>query len=364
MSTSAEQEMRQRLSAVLDDLTPGPAPVAVVIRRGRTVRRRRIAGVTAAGLAAAAAVAGFSSLGLRLPSTAPESPRPPVVTVVPPGPGAPAGQIASGTVGREHWSVRVTVPRHGLVCLKAGPAGIACGLSASPVNPADLEGGMSAHGYRVLGGPVKPRVTRVKVLLTDGQRLNLHPVAAYGQRWVAFALPLQTRVSKAVAYSGQAVYRYAIPWNESGPNTFPSFSDWLPPGSAGLPRRVFQVASGTADGRRWTATEYTGPWGRCFAVPGASECVQGAGPQVEAGRLTLPMFSVPDGVHLVSVVPAVASLRLDLSSGQQLRVVTHAGYGGQRFYAFVLPHGTGVVGWTAYDSAGVKLGSGPGATAG
>ena len=74
MSTSAEQELRQRLSAVLDEMTPGPAPVGAVIRRGRAVRRRRIAGATAAALAAVAAVAGFSSLGLRLPSQAPVAP--------------------------------------------------------------------------------------------------------------------------------------------------------------------------------------------------------------------------------------------------------------------------------------------------
>ena len=57
-------------------------------------------------------------------------------------------------------------------------------------------------------------------------------------------------------------------------------------------------------------------------------------------------------------------MELDLSSGQQLRLVTRAGYGGQRYYGFVLPHGTHVAGWTAYDSAGVRLGSGPGSTAG
>jgi hypothetical protein len=284
--------------------------------------------------------------------------------VVPPGPGAPAGLIASGTVGRERWSARVTEPRHGQVCLKAGAAGIDCGFSASPIGPADLEGGMAIHGYRVLGGPVRPRVTRVEVLLADGQRLNLHPVAAWGHRWVAVALPLQVRVSTAVAYSGRTVYRYAIPWIGPGPNAYPSFGDWLRPGSAGLPRRVIQVASGTADGHRWSATEYTGPWGRCFAAQGGSECVEGGGPHVEPGRLTQPMFSIPDGVHLVTVTPGVASLRLDLSSGQQLRVVTRAGQGGQRFYGFVLPHGTGVVGWTAYGPDGTVLGSGPGATAG
>ena len=57
-------------------------------------------------------------------------------------------------------------------------------------------------------------------------------------------------------------------------------------------------------------------------------------------------------------------MALDLSSGQQIRVVTGTGLLGQRFYAFLLPHGVRVQGWTAYDSAGVKLGSGPGSTAG
>ena len=112
------------------------------------------------------------------------------------------------------------------------------------------------------------------------------------------------------------MYRYAIPFTEPGPGLFPVFSVWLRPGAAGPPRRVIQVAAGTA------------------------------------------------GVHLVSITPGVASRRLDLSSGQQLRVVTRAGYGGQRFCAFVLPPGTGVVGWTAYGPAGKVLGSGPGATAG
>jgi hypothetical protein len=49
---------------------------------------------------------------------------------------------------------------------------------------------------------------------------------------------------------------------------------------------------------------------------------------------------------------------LDLSSGQQIRLATGAGYGGERFYAFVLPRGTRVVSWTAYGPAGNRLGSG------
>jgi hypothetical protein len=287
-----------------------------------------------------------------------------VVTVVPPGPGAPAGLIASGIVGRERWSARVTEPRHGLVCLNANPAGIDCGLSASPIGPADLEGGMAIHGYRVLGGPVQPRVTRVEILLADGQRLNLHPAAAWGHRWVAVALPLQARVSRAVAYDGKAVYRYAIPFIAPWPDSYPTFSQWLRPDATGLPRRVIQVASGTADGHRWSVTEYSGPWGRCFVLSGGSDCMEGTRPLIEAGKLTQEMFSVPGGVHMATAAPGVASVELDLSSGPQIRVATRAGYGGERFYAFVLPHGTVLAGWTAYGPDGTVLGSGPGPTAG
>jgi hypothetical protein len=361
MSTSAEQELRQRLSAVLDEMTPGPAPVGVVIRHGRGIRRRRVAGLTASALAAAAVVTAVSLLGLPLPSQAPISPRPPVVTVVPPGPGAPAGLIASGTVGREHWSARVTAPRNGTTCLIAsGDTGRFCGISASPVNPADLGGAMSAHGYGIVGGPVQRRVTRVEILLADGQRLVLHPAAVYGQRWAAVALPLRTRVIKAVAYHGRAVYKYAIPFIEPGPRPLPVFSIWLRPGSAGLPRRVIQVASGAAGGHRWSVTEYTGPWGRCFVGQGGSDCIGGNGPLIHAGDLTQEMWSVPGGIHMAVAAAGVASVELDLSSGQQVRVATRAGYGAERFYAFVLPRGTQLAGWTAYGPDGKVLGSGPG----
>jgi hypothetical protein len=361
MSTSAEQELRQRLSAALDEMPPGPAPVGAVIRHGRTIRRRRVAGLAASALAAAAVVTAAGLLGLRLPSQAPVAPRPAVVTVVPPGPGAPAGQIASGTVGGARWSARVTEPRKGQTCLVAsGETGRVCGLSTRALSPAEFEGGFSAHGYRIVGGPVQPRVTRVEVLLADGQRLVLHPAAVYGQRWVAVALPLRTGVIKAVAYHGRAVYRYAIPFSEPGPYSSPMFSDWLRPGSAGLPRRVIQLGSGTADGHRWSAIEYTGPWGRCLVVSGGSDCVHGDGPLMEAGNLTQEMFSVPGGVHLAVAAAGVASVELDISSGQQVRVTTRAGYGGERFYAFVLPHGTLLAGWTAYGPDGKVLGSGPG----
>jgi hypothetical protein len=316
-------------------------------------------------VAVAAAAAGIGSLGLRLPSAAPEAPRPPLVTVVPPGPGSPAGQIASGTVGRAHWSARVTPPGKGQMCLiGSGDTGRACGLDATPLGPADLEGGLTAHGYRLLGGPVQPRVTRVEILLADGQRLVLHPAAAWGQRWIAVALPVRTLILRAVAYHGRAVYRYAIPFTEPGPNSFQVIQQWLRPGSAGPPRQVFQIASGTADGHRWAAAEYTGPWGKCLVVSGGSDCRSGIGPMGERGKLVHAIFDDPGGVHLGAAAAGVAHVELDLSSGQQVRLVTRAGAGGERFYAFVLPRGTRIVSWTAYGPARNRLGSGTGASLG
>ena len=100
MSIDDERELRQRLGAVLDTITPRPAPVDAVVRQGRNVMiRRRIAVVAGA---AAVAVAGFTApawLHLRSPGLPPAAP---LVTVVPPGPHPAAGLIASGVVGTRH----------------------------------------------------------------------------------------------------------------------------------------------------------------------------------------------------------------------------------------------------------------------
>jgi hypothetical protein len=258
----------------------------------------------------------------------------------------------------------VTAPRNGLTCLIGGPAGQFCGLTFRPLDPG-LGNSLPGPGYQILAGPVQPRVTRVEVLLADGQRLVLHPAATFGQRWVAVALPRGTQVSRAVAYHGRAVYRYTIPFNgPPGRPTSPHFVTWLRPGAAGLPREAFTVASGTAGGHRWSVTEYTGPWGRCFVLPRASNCLVGDVPVMKTGYLSKGMGSVPGGVHLAAAAAGVTSVELDLSSGQQVRVATRAGFGGERFYAFVLPHGTEVAGWTAYGPDGKRLGSGPGSTLG
>ena len=111
-------------------------------------------------------------------------------------------------------------------------------------------------------------------------------------------------------------------------------------------------------------TEYSGPWGRCFVLSGGSDCMEGTRPLIEAGKLTQRCSPCRAGFTWSPSPPGWPACELDLSSGQQIRVVTRAGYGGERFYGFVLPHGTVLAGWTAYGPDGTVLGSGPGATAG
>jgi hypothetical protein len=78
---------------------------------------------------------------------------------------------------------------------------------------------------------------------------------------VAVALPLRARVSKAVAYDGQGGVPVRNPVHRTRPDSYPTFSQWLRPDAVGLPRQVIQVASGTADGHRWsvTSTAAVGP---------------------------------------------------------------------------------------------------------
>jgi hypothetical protein len=373
MSAGAEQELRQRLGSALDEITPGPAPVTAVIRRGRAVRRRRTAGAVALALLIAAALAGPAWLGLRSPSLPPVAPGSPAVTVNPPGPGAPPGLIASGTVGSRAWRASVTPPRHGSACLVT-VAGRDCVIRARPGSPVDLQGGYVTPGYLTLAGPVQPQVTRVDVLLGDGEQLTLQPVAAYGSRWVAFALPYHMKITRVEAYAGRAVYRYTIPFNgppaqypspKWGSYLQPEIITWLRPGAPVPHRQTFRIVSGTAR-RPVLVIELTGPWGRCIVQLGTIACLEGQGPEVRPGQLIQPLGSAGVGteVFLAEAAPRVASLELRLSDGQRIRVITGAGSGGQRFYSYAARQGAKVLRWTAYGADGKRLGSGTGATNG
>jgi hypothetical protein len=204
MTGADEQELRSRLDTALMTITPRPAPIDTVMRQGRHVMYRRRVSVTAGLAAVALAAVAVPSL-LNQHAARPAVTRPAAVTVLPPGPGSLAGLIASGTVGATRWSVRLT--GHG--CFAVTGATVACQAYTPPDGIATFTG-VGGEGYTTEFGPVKPAVTRVTVVLGDGQLLVLHPVRAAGLRWVAFPVPAGTEVLRLTAYAGRTGLRHTV----------------------------------------------------------------------------------------------------------------------------------------------------------
>ena len=99
MSIDDERDVRAWLGAALDEVDPGPVPLAGIMRKGQAaVIRRRLAAAGVVAAVLAVAVAG-PVLAHRFLATPPE-PATPVhywVTVSLPGPGAPRGLIRRNT---------------------------------------------------------------------------------------------------------------------------------------------------------------------------------------------------------------------------------------------------------------------------
>src|ERR1022692_719680 len=291
MSIDEDRELRQRLGAVLDTITPrpalgrgpgplpaGPGPGHGGVRQGRNVMiRRRLS--MAAGLAAVAVAALVVPAWLHQQHAGPAAARP-LVTDVSPGPHSVAGLIASGVVGSTRWHVIAEKPGHGNQCFQIGE--LNCGSPLHARGVADLNQGGGTNGIDVVYGPVRRDVARVDIQLSDGQVLPLRPVLAYGVRYVAFPVPAHLAISRATAYSARSELRYAIPFNSQGTATF---INWLRPGQAGQPRATYKIGSGVVDGHAWSESEYAGPWGRCFTGEGQNTyCPDGSGSLVPRGR--------------------------------------------------------------------------------
>jgi hypothetical protein len=348
MSGDDEQELRSRLDTVLMTVTPRAAPIDAVMRQGRRVIYRRRASV-ASGVAAVAIAAVTVPAALNQ-HAGPARPRPAAVTVIPPGPAALAGLIASGTVGSKRWSVRIT----GHVCAAvSGTAGM-CGVDPHPAGLATLNGA-GGPGHVTEYGPVKPSVTRVTVELGDGQLLVLHPVSAGGARWIAFPVPAGTHVRQVTAYAGRAELGYAIPFNgPSGTSNLPIITTWLAPVTAEPPPVTAQLGPG--------AVEHAGPWGRCFTVAspkGFLYCKPGFGPDPRNGELVTELIGPGPGggTYLATTAAQVSHVTVTLSGGQLLRLPTVRGAYGEKFLTFTAAPGQQLRHLIAYGTDRQPLGS-------
>jgi hypothetical protein len=190
-------------------------------------RRGRWRAASAAGLTAAVAVGVLTSPAV--PVHAAESSAGYTVTVQPPGPGSPAGEIASGTVNGQGWQIAYQhCPDSSGSCFNFTGAALdgdsestnLAGLEAvavdNPAAPVALFPEQPAQGGTQLQcGPVKADVALVKVSLTNGAVLTLHPVKVAGIRVVGFAAPGGATIVSATAYaSGGGAIGTADPFGQ------------------------------------------------------------------------------------------------------------------------------------------------------
>jgi hypothetical protein len=364
MSTERERELRDRLGGLLNTIEPGPAPVTAALRRGKGIRMRRWISA-AAGLAVIAAGAvllpGFFQGQTPVPATHLHY----KVTVRPPGKNAPAGLIAYGTINGKRWrataygtggSLGVTVT--GMSSAGLGPAKPLPSRSAF-VNfsgSGGKTGRVSTH-YEV--GIVNRSVRLITMTLANGTVLDLRPVVYHGTPLVAVVLPEGLGVVRAIAYSDTGEIAYAVPFEAGGLDLYHT---WLPPGQPVPARSTIQVPAALHGTGRWSASVHIGPWGTCVVieVPNGWSASCGTSPATTPPGLIPFVMGDGGGLPLVGFTrPDVAYLELAMKDGKALRVtVVHLDRTG--YYAVGQTKDTAVAGWSAYNSAGHKLGGGPG----
>ena len=272
------------------------------------------------------------------------------VTVQAPGPGAPAGEIASGTVNGQGW--QIVEERH---CPNLGGSGRGGGcvtftgaaLDGAAVNDPDtlpmawtaVPSGTSApvallpvllNYTQIQYGPVKADVAVVRIRFTNGAVLTLHPVNVYGTRGIGFAAPAGATIVSATAYKpGGSQIGTAVPFGQ--PDQPSMFATWLKPGQHGRPRADGAIGSGQG----WAAHGYVGPYGLCFVSAGeyaGESCIVTAPRRGAFVAFTVSgeISAVYMGVTAKGVVRLVATL--PGGKTRQVRLVT---VGGQKFFSLM-----------------------------
>ena len=288
-------------------------------------------------------------------------------------PDASFGVIASGTIDGRSWRLDARAPgTHGVSAEQeivgiSGPGWGHVGMyqdvpalhapSAVPVTFTGIASPLAQAQY----GAIRDDVSYVKVRLSDGGVLTVHPVTLFGVRVVGFAIPAAQEITEAIAYSRDGEIAVAIPFNDPGGMAY--FGNWLRPGQQAGPRGSRLIGSGTFTapaplGRQpWSATAYTGPWGVCVKAASGGitrvGCVtdtSGPGPRLLFA--TIGAWQVHCGVATPAVTRIV--VRRPDGSSVQVRLVT---VGDQKFFAFLVSGAAGTLSWTAYDGSGAVVAS-------
>ena len=372
MAINDERDLHERLDRALETITPGPASVEDAVRRGKAIRRRRHwLGAAGVAVACAGLVAGLVVLVSRPPeetrSYASQTDGNPTMTA----PDASSGVIASGTIDGRSWRLDARAPgTHGVSAEQeiVGVSGSAFGdvgmyetvpaLHAPSAVPVTFSG-ISSPEAQAQYGAIRADVSYVKVRLSDGGVLTVHPVTLFGVRVVGFAVPAAQQITEVIAYSRDGEIAVAIPFNDPGGRAY--FGNWLRPGQQAGPRGSRLIGSGTFTapeplGRQpWSATAYTGPWGVCVKAAWSRitnvGCVTDtSGPGTRLLFATIGAWQVYCGV----ATPAVTRIVVHRPDGSSVQVRPVA-VGDRKFFAFGVSRGAGALSWTAYDGSGAAV---------
>jgi hypothetical protein len=362
MAIDDERDLRNRLSAALDQVPVPDPPVRAVLQGGKVLRvRRRIE--IAVGLAAAVAAA------VMIPSVIDQSAhrgpanrghRPPKVTVARLSSRVAPGLIARGTAGKQSW--RITFDRadkNSLCVLVAHDAPVCMSGTAPSVSGLATMTGLSGSTWNSFASPVGADVTNMSVSLSDGAVLNLHPFGSAGYRWVGLVVPRTLRIVEAIAYSGKRELGYSVPFTHDGYQTLVT---WLRPGQVGPARSTRLIGSGVAAAAHWSVVGYAGPWGYCevlTAQNGHGSSCQQAGVGYPGSELIGPASATLGRWVVGTARPDVAYLVLTLRNRATLRVPV-VEFAGSNWFALAINTHPRIVSWRAYDDAGHRLYGGPG----
>ncbi len=287
--------------------------------------------------------------------------RPPVITVTHLGARAVDGVIAAGTIDGKPWRVKLIRNSTSHAPCSSPPGGpwapnsnctetvgaLINRWQAFP-GPANI---LSDHP--ALFGPVQSGVERVSLRLSDGVVLILHPVQAFGHRWIGFVLPPRLTPAKVTVYSRAAELAHSVPFHDTNSRE-DFFLSWLPAGDEG-PSRMTKVIRG--GGR--TLILRTGPWGNilvgdyegwAFSLDDhPNGALEGSG-------------ELPRTVAMAFPWPArYMTLAMSNGSTRRIRLVQGAGLA----FALVLaPRQPSIDEWNVYDGRGHRLSGGHGAPGG
>lgn len=361
------EDLRQRMDEAFSAFSPAPAPVDAAVRGGKRIRWRRRA-VAAACVAAVGIAAVVVPLSFHPQAAAPAtgqhgSHAKYAVTVQPPGPDAPEGLIATGTVNGKNWQYTVGAPgkdgasRGEQMVTASGPAFVPVQrqpeqlfVPRSDSAPAyfDPQWGETTAG---LYGAVRSDVDHLTVRLTNGTTLTLHPVAAFGARLIAFAVPRGAVIVRVTAYSRTGVLATATPYYDSAQDA--QWDMWFKPGGHSPSRASGRIGSGTYHGQAWSVSAITGPWGVCFMLFGNAMCT----PLTDT-NIVESMGSGAVQLWVGDAGPTVARIVVTGPHGLSV-TVRPVTVGGRAFFVFATGFTTGTIPatlhWTAYDAAGHRV---------